>query len=167
MERSVLNELSLRGRGLSFVSLDPRQNLLLGDLCGLFNTAGNRPNHVGNPIAPGGHGRQHLLGRYAAILGETIVAVDGHANHEPGIFRISEVHASQCVFVRQIHVDVRVQRSLSSASQLILGAMAPGAIGAKHGVQGFFESCQRLRFVETVRSYETFHVGSAASIRKL
>ena len=32
MERSVLNELLLRGRGLGFVSLDPRQNLLFGNL---------------------------------------------------------------------------------------------------------------------------------------
>jgi len=69
--------------------------------------------------------------------------------------------------MRQIHIDVGVQRGLSSTSQLILGAMAPGAIGAKDGIKGFFEGCQRLRFVETVRNHDSFDVGSATSIRKL
>jgi len=139
MERSVLNELLFRGRSLRFVSLDPRQNLLLGDLCGLLDAAGNRRNHVGNPIAPGGHSGQHLFARHAAVLGEAIVAVDDHANHELGIFRIPEVHASQRIFMRQIHVDVGVQRSLSSTSQFILRAMAPRAIGAQQRIQSFLE----------------------------
>jgi hypothetical protein len=45
--------------------------------------------------------------------------------------------------------------------------MAPGAVGAKYGVKGLFESRQRLLFVETFRSYEGFDVGSTASVRKL
>jgi hypothetical protein len=45
--------------------------------------------------------------------------------------------------------------------------MAPGTIGAKQWVKGFFESCQRLLFVETFRKNNGFDVGSTASVRKL
>jgi hypothetical protein len=167
MERSVLDELPLRGRGLGFVGFDPRQNLFLRDLCGRFDAAGNRANHVGNPIAPGGHSRQHLLGRHTAILGETIVAVDGHANDELGVFRIPEVHPSQHILVGQVHVDIRVQRSLGSTSQFIFRAVAPRAVSAQEGIKSIFESRQGPCFVETIRNDKCFYVGSAASVGKL
>jgi hypothetical protein len=107
-----------------------------------------------------------LLGRYAAILGETIVAIDLHANHQLGVFGFPEVHASQRISVSQIYIDVRVERSLRSASQFILGAVAPGAVGAKQGIQSLFKCGQRLLFAEASGKNKALDVGSAASVRE-
>jgi hypothetical protein len=45
--------------------------------------------------------------------------------------------------------------------------MAAGTVGAKQGIQGFFEGSQRFLFVETIRNNDGFDVGSTASIGKL
>src|SRR5215510_11842148 len=168
MERSVLNELLLRGRGLSSVSLDPRQNLLLGNLRICRNTPRNFGNHVGNSVAPSGDSCQHLVRCNAAILREAIVAVDGHTNDELRLFQLPEVDASQRIFMRQIHVDVRVNWRLSSTSQFILRAMAPTAVLAKQRIQSLFESCQRPRFVKThlLCIDGSFYVRSATPVRE-
>src|SRR5438876_42879 len=142
MERSVLDELSLRDRGLSCVSLDPRQNLLFGNLRICRNAPRNFGNHIGNSVAPCGDSFQHLFRCNAAIFREAIVALDGHTNDELRLYGLPEVDASQRIFMRQIHVDVRVNRRLSSTSQFILRAMAPGAVLAKQRIESLFESRQ-------------------------
>src|SRR5437667_11261108 len=100
MERSVLNELLLRGRGLSFVSLDPRQNLLFGNLRICRNAPRNFGNHVGNSVAPSGDSFQHLFRCNAAIFREAIVALDGHTNDERRLYDRPGVDSSQRIFMR-------------------------------------------------------------------
>src|SRR5262249_24817890 len=99
MERSVLNELSVRGRGLSSVSLDPRQNLLLGNLLRSREASRNAGNRVGNLVTPCGNRGQHFLGCHSAVRSKTIVAVDGHTNDELRLFGLPEVDASQRIFM--------------------------------------------------------------------
>src|SRR5215471_19534053 len=142
MERCVLNKLLLRGRGLRFVSLDPRQNLLVGNLHICRNAPGSFRNHVGNSVAPGGDSCQHRFRCDAAIFREAIMAVDGHTSDELRLCGFPEVDASQRIFMRQIRVDVRVERRLSSTSQFILRAMASGAVLAKQRIESLFESCK-------------------------
>src|SRR5262245_6036633 len=168
MERSVLNELLLRGRGLSFVSLDPRQNLLFGNFRICRNAPRSFRNHVCNSVAPGGDSCQHLVRRNTAIFREAIVTVDGHTNDELGLFRLPEVDASQRIFMRQIHVDVRVNRRLSATSQFILCAMASAAVLSKQRIESLFESCQRPLFVKThfLCIDRSLYVGSATPVRE-
>src|SRR5262245_48635458 len=119
MERSVLNELLVCGRGLRLVSRDPRQNLLFGYLRIRGNTPRNFGNHVGNSVAPGGNRGQHLFRCNAAIFREAIVSIDGHTFDEPRRCELPEVDAREGIFMRQIYVDVGVNRRLSSTSQFI------------------------------------------------
>src|SRR5688572_693208 len=167
MERGVLNELLLRGRGLGFVGLDPRQNLLFSNLHICRNAPRSFRNHVGNSVAPGRDSRQHLVRCNAAILPEAIVAIDGHTNVELGLFELAEVDAGQRILMSQIDVDVRVNRRLSSTCQLILRAMAVGAVLAKKRIESVFESCQRPRFVKPhlLCVNRSFDVDSAPAVR--
>ena len=128
MERSVLDELrSAAGVFALSASIHAR-------ICSsvTFSKPGmlarNFGNHVGNSVTPSGDSGQHLVRCNAAILREAIVAVDGHTNDELRLCGLPEVDASQRIFMRQIHVDVRMHRSLSSTCQFILGAMAPAAV---------------------------------------
>src|SRR5688572_15642897 len=168
MERSVLNKLLLRGRGLGFVSGDPRQNLIFGNLLRNRDASGNVGNHVGNSVTPSGDSCQHLVRCNAAVFREAIVAVDGHTNDELRLCELPEVDASQRIFMRQIHVDVRVNRRLSSTSQFILHAMAPRAVAAKQRIKSVLESLQRPLLVKThlLSKNEGFYVRSATSVRE-
>src|SRR5262249_30795670 len=118
---------------------------------------------------PSGESCQHLVRCNAAILCEAIVAVDGHANLELRLCEPSGVDASQRIFIRPIHNDVRKNPRLRSTSQFILRAMAPRAVLAEQRIESLFESCQRPRFVKThlLCIHGSFYVGSATPVRNL
>jgi hypothetical protein len=77
------------------------------------------------------------------------VAVDAHTNHQPGVFRVPEIHTSERVFMGQSHIGVRVKRDLSTGSSAIFRAMARRAVGTQQGVEGDFARFQRPSFVKT------------------
>src|SRR6185295_3436020 len=99
MERSVLDELSRLGRGLRFISFDPRQNLLRGNLLRNWNTSGNTGNRVSNLVTPCGNRSQHFLAGYTAVFSKAMVAVDHHTSDEFRLCGLAEVDASQRIFM--------------------------------------------------------------------
>jgi hypothetical protein len=139
MKGCVFNEIPLGGRRFRPVICDPLQNLLFGNLRRLFDAPGNAGNHVGHCIASGGDGLQHLLICRGATSPKTMMAVDAHANNEPGVRGGAKVDARRRIFVGQIHIDVRMQRSLSSTPGTILGAVARGAVGAEERIESGFK----------------------------
>ena len=64
------------------------------------------------------------------------MAVDAHTDDELRVLEVAEVHASQRVLMRQIHIDIGLQWSLSASAGLILCAVAAAFLRFKAPSEG-------------------------------